>query len=78
MPRLGVFRVKKHLEGDDFARIEKSATRMPDQETLTLDPRNPNSQNQESRTHGEGVRIDGPRGGVNWAFFKFLEQIKQP
>ena len=22
------------------------------------------------------VRIDGPRGGVNWAFVKFLEQIK--
>ena len=22
------------------------------------------------------VRIDGPRGGVNWAFFKFLKQIK--
>ena len=21
---------------------------------------------------GPGVRIDGPRGGVNWAFFKFL------
>ena len=20
---------------------------------------------------GAGVRIDGPRGGVNWAFFKF-------
>ena len=22
------------------------------------------------------VRIDGPRGGVNWAFFKFLKQYK--
>jgi len=22
------------------------------------------------------VRIDGPRGGVNWAFFKFLKQNK--
>ena len=22
------------------------------------------------------VRIDGPRGGVNWAFFKFPKQIK--
>ena len=22
------------------------------------------------------VRIDGPRGGVNWVFFKFLKQIK--
>ena len=22
------------------------------------------------------VRIDGPRGGVNWAFFKFLRQNK--
>jgi len=22
------------------------------------------------------VRIDGPRGGVNWAFLKFLKQIK--
>ena len=22
------------------------------------------------------VRIDGPRGGVNWAFFKFLKQGK--
>ena len=22
------------------------------------------------------VRINGPRGGVNWAFFKFLKQIK--
>ena len=26
---------------------------------------------------GPGVRIDGPRGGVNWAFFKFLRKIKQ-
>ena len=24
------------------------------------------------------VRIDGPRWGVNWAFFKFLKQLKQP
>ena len=24
------------------------------------------------------VWIDGPRGGVNWAFFKFLRQLKQP
>jgi len=24
------------------------------------------------------VRIDGPRVGVNWAFFKILKQIKQP
>ena len=22
------------------------------------------------------VRIDGPRGGVNWTFFKFLRQSK--
>ena len=25
---------------------------------------------------GEVVRIDGPRGGVNWAFFKFLKQYE--
>ena len=29
------------------------------------------------KVKGLTVRIDGPRGGgVNWAFFKFLKQIK--
>ena len=32
----------------------------------------------KAATIGAVVRIDGPRGGVNWVFFKFLKQLKQP
>ena len=38
--------------------------------TLTL------NQGISSQGSGAAVRIDGPRGGVNWAFFKFLKQNK--